>query len=42
MFKQSIIMLVIDPYNWTGTNAVLSGKKMWKVFSSFTYSRIML
>lgn len=21
----------IDPYNWTGTNAVLSGKKMWKV-----------
>ena len=30
-------MVVIDPYNWTGTNAVLSGKKMWKVFSSFTY-----
>lgn len=20
-----------DPYNWTGTNAVLSGRKMWKV-----------
>ena len=29
-------MLVIDPYNWTGTNAVLSGKKMWKVLLSFT------
>ena len=24
-------LLQIDPYNWTGTNAVLSGKKMWKV-----------
>ncbi|EDO47823.1 predicted protein [Nematostella vectensis] len=23
--------LHIDPYNWTGTNAVFSGKKMWKV-----------
>ena len=21
----------LDPYNWTGTNAVLRGKKMWKV-----------
>ncbi|XP_068706530.1 uncharacterized protein [Montipora foliosa] len=24
--------LHIDPYNWTGTNAVLSGKKMWKLY----------
>lgn len=24
--------LHIDPYNWTGTNAVLRGKKMWKLF----------
>jgi len=29
--------LHIDPYNWTGTNAVLSGKKMWKV----KYERLM-
>lgn len=24
--------LHIDPYNWTGTNAVLSGRKMWKLY----------
>lgn len=24
--------LHIDPYNWTGTNAVLRGKKMWKLY----------
>ncbi|XP_064610520.1 uncharacterized protein LOC135474836 [Liolophura sinensis] len=24
--------LHIDPYNWTGTNAVLSGTKKWKLF----------
>ncbi|ELT98450.1 hypothetical protein CAPTEDRAFT_225272 [Capitella teleta] len=24
--------LHIDPYNWTGTNAVLSGRKRWKMF----------
>ena len=26
-----IFLFYSDPYNWTGTNAVLSGKKMWKV-----------
>ncbi|XP_071109711.1 uncharacterized protein [Haliotis cracherodii] len=24
--------LHIDPYNWTGTNAVIKGKKRWKLF----------
>ncbi|XP_048580482.1 F-box protein At1g78280-like [Nematostella vectensis] len=24
--------LHIDPYNWTGTNALFSGKKMWKMY----------
>lgn len=24
--------LHIDPYNWTGTNAVFSGKKLWKLY----------
>lgn len=24
--------LHIDPYNWTGTNAVISGRKMWKLY----------
>jgi len=24
--------LHIDPYNWTGTNAVISGRKSWKLF----------
>jgi hypothetical protein len=24
--------LHVDPYNWTGTNAVISGRKRWKMF----------
>ena len=29
--KYSRSSLHIDPYNWTGTNAVFSGRKRWKV-----------
>ena len=29
--KYSRSSLHMDPYNWTATNAVLSGTKLWKV-----------
>ena len=29
--KFSRSSLHMDPYNWTGTNAVLKGRKRWKV-----------
>eukprot|EP00795_Rhopilema_esculentum_P012995 gene12995-3763_t len=30
--KYSRSTLHIDPYNWTGTNAVISGRKQWKLY----------
>jgi len=26
--------LHVDPYNWTATNAVIRGRKRWKVYNS--------
>ena len=31
--------LHIDPYNWTGTSAVIRGRKRWKVIHTATYVR---
>ena len=30
-----LFVFAIDPYNWTGTNAVIRGKKQWKVSHAF-------
>eukprot|EP00794_Sanderia_malayensis_P016764 gene16764-18458_t len=30
--KYSRSTLHIDPYNWTGTNAVIKGRKLWKMY----------
>ncbi|KAK3096581.1 hypothetical protein FSP39_001479 [Pinctada imbricata] len=30
--QHSRSLLHIDPYNWTGTSAVISGKKLWKLY----------
>ena len=44
--KYSRSTLHIDPYNWTGTNAVLHGRKRWKVnivsISMFVFGHVVL